>query len=633
MERGISDISTLTAQILGDLKELKREVQAGRHLEANPPTGGSHTTPAQETQLKAIRAANTGPFIADNSNNNEGEDEGDKSDTHDSTTSIGSLSKSTTVATRPADLGEETSTDALSNQASPDEQENKTDGDEHPSPRDRPRQGVTIGPNQATLEDRQRKTTAQEGGPRPSQSGKRKKLVDARPSLIQQQPEDRSDPPAKKQKVDIKPKADITSLLAQMVSVLSDQQAVLRFCRLVHKTRNPDDPTRREFVLVGNDLDRAVDLYRRYPYAGNEKEVSRFYQLISGIKYQQVVDGILRPTGSSKAATSEVNALMVRMGWEVTKDSRQTLHSRLKKTTRWRETWEPFKGLECFLPFGANGDNLLGRTRQALTYARIKMDGDLRTPLDQDEMEDFHHLLRQAPFIKQLQKTGAQFLASMWKGDLFPEQAWESWSYSELGELALDRLIGLLRPLDQNVFDTPDWQKPESWPYDWPVAPDLVVDGMKCWLCREATCGCIDECFPLVSSSAAQAGKGSGIHADVAYEKNRVLAQIFGRIVPPGSYPCGQALEFRRADLPREPVAGQIHCQNESNLFRRINRACGEHASAGIQGMRISGRYRMVCYARRALARGEEITLEWGKNVSKGKRFCRGCEVAGDPKG
>lgn len=195
-------ISTLVAQISEDLWDVQKEVQARRHLEANPPIGGSYATRAQET-------------------------------THDSTTSIGSLSKSTTVATRPADLSKETSTGALSNEESPGEQENKADGDEHvKNPRDRSRQEVAIGPNQATLED----------GPRPSQ----------------QQAEDRSDPPAKKQKS----KTTSQSRFPSMVSVLTDKQAVFRFFKLVHASRQYDDPVIRKFLVSSNDIDRAVALYR-----------------------------------------------------------------------------------------------------------------------------------------------------------------------------------------------------------------------------------------------------------------------------------------------------------------------------------------------------------------------------------
>ena len=151
------------------------------------------------------------------------------------------------------------------------------------------------------------------------------------------------------------------------------------------------------------------------------------------------------------------------------------------------------------------------------------------------------------------------------------------------------------------------------------------MDGRKCDLCPEATCRCIDKCLPLLSTSGAYAGKGSGVHAAAAYLKDTILAQIVGRIVPPDIYGDDEALEFRRADLPGKPIAGQIYCRNEGNLFRRINRACGDHASAAMMGIRISGKYRIVCYATRALDEGEEITIEWG--------VCGGCNKAGVPRG
>ena len=55
-------------------------------------------------------------------------------------------------------------------------------------------------------------------------------------------------------------------------------------------------------ALCNDDLDRAVALYRPNSAAKSKTEVPRFYDLISAIKYAQVVKVATRPEGFKKAS-------------------------------------------------------------------------------------------------------------------------------------------------------------------------------------------------------------------------------------------------------------------------------------------------------------------------------------------
>jgi hypothetical protein len=67
-------------------------------------------------------------------------------------------------------------------------------------------------------------------------------------------------------------------------------------------------------------------------------------------------------------------------------------------------------------------------------------------------------------------------------------------------------------------------------------------------------------------------------------------------------------LDLVRCDIkPKSPTVAQIYCRDKGNVFRLVNHACGNSASAVVQFERITGIFAPIFYARRDIKDGDEI--------------------------
>lgn len=402
--------------------------------------------------------------------------------------------------------------------------------------------------------------------------------------------------------------------IEKLVDSVSNSRAICRFFNLVRSSRDYDAPTRDRFKLPGNGLEKAEALYNLNCSFRDKTNTSKFFRLLTDIRFAQMIDDMASDRG--RMDKGEITNLLRKIGRETTEKARKMFHNDLREPRKWNRICSPFDGLQCFFPFESDGDISLR------DY-----------PMRAEDINNFHVLLGQQPSISKLIQVGKTFQDCVWGCEDFPEYRWESRTAKELSKLTRQSLIDLLEPvqfIDENMGATPDWPKPLHWPWNWPVLPDR--DEGQCDLCGEMSCRCITSCFPSDFTPLACGRKGRGLFAGVpgrgttVYKKGDALGQLVGEIVRPGTYKNGWALELRRSDIEGEPYVGQIYCRDKGNLFRLVNHACGDSASATVRPARITQRFRMVFYARRDLKDGDEITVDWGEDFLQGDCLCDACK-------
>ena len=277
------------------------------------------------------------------------------------------------------------------------------------------------------------------------------------------------------------------------------------------------------------------------------------------------------------------------------------LHHFLREGKCWATICENHDGLLCLLAPDTNCLNLaVFKDRLARFHAEIDTD-----------------------FVRKLCAAGSIFERSIWNHLELREFIWETTTTTWL---PTEKIAPLLEPfclIKSNDYDERTahyWPKPAAWPCQWPMDPTLVFPrAPPCDLCsnRDA-CRCIDTKLPRIPRIVEDSSKGAGIRAVGFYNRNDILGELVGELVPLGSLPHDWTMELRRPDLDDLPVAN-IYPRRRGNWVRKVNHSTDP--SAVFRVMKISGRWRQMLVAVRDIRDGEEITAKYGRGYSRGQPY------------
>ncbi|TLS23789.1 uncharacterized protein PpBr36_06794 [Pyricularia pennisetigena] len=273
--------------------------------------------------------------------------------------------------------------------------------------------------------------------------------------------------------------------------------------------------------------------------------------------------------------------------------------------------------LVVFLPFQGNGEISMRQFERGCT-------------------PNFRRCLKSRPHFELFQQLGQTFVDSILEGSGYQMTIFECVpTKPELSKLPLECQVQLLKVgyIQENLSETPNWQKPEDWLWDWPLPPDWLPPGCKCMLCKHSNCTCIQRYTTCEGLHVSHYGKkGFGIRVTQFYGRRHVFGELVGNLVKPGSFSDGMGLVFARDDLDGQPVTAQLYTGDKGNIFRFINHRCCSPA-VKIEGMRISGKYRMMVVSVRDVTAGEELTANWGCGFVEGTCLCEDCENNQDKEG
>lgn len=403
----------------------------------------------------------------------------------------------------------------------------------------------------------------------------------------------------------------------RLVDSVTSKEAVLRFLGLVTSSRDYDAPLRKQFGLPEDLSLRLKAVYILHRAIKGRKEVSQLYDILTKIELVRAADKITcRTDGRCRSDETKLQEVFKMFGWTDSRETRKKYQKIMEEPRKWDRILKPYNGIQCFLPFGEGDVSIRD-------YPRM---------LDQDNViESFHRILGQKHHVQKLCEIGQHFLKCLWDCKDFPEHLWESRTAEELSQLdikGLMRLLAPFQPIEDNISQTPRWPKPVGWPWAWPLKPDCVLDDVQCEVCSQNSCNCITTRFKSEFTEGRCGKKGRGLLAGAVFKKGEILGRLVGELVAPNTHADGWAFNLMRSDISSTgpPYAAQIYCRDKGNVFRLVNHACGDSASAYVQCERISGIYAPIFYARRDLKGGDEITVDWGEKYLERKDcWCDRC--------
>lgn len=190
--------------------------------------------------------------------------------------------------------------------------------------------------------------------------------------------------------------------------------------------------------------------------------------------------------------------------------------------------------------------------------------------------------------------------------------------------------------ITQNIYNHHDFRNTQRPSHDlksqpWPRNPTSIPkDEAQCDQCTQSACDCIDSILlHKIVPTIAQAGdKGEGAFvprpftasSDIVYAKGDLIGELVGRLVPVMSSrsPQDWYMALIRSDLPKRPILAYIDCEVAGNWVRKINHHCTDFNTT-FQGLRISGKYRVMVHAKRDLYASEEILAHYQKEFWDGE--------------
>ncbi|KAL2144450.1 hypothetical protein VTI28DRAFT_9098 [Corynascus sepedonium] len=293
-----------------------------------------------------------------------------------------------------------------------------------------------------------------------------------------------------------------------------------------------------------------------------------------------------------------VNGMLQTLGWDEKK--RSQLDDYLREGKCWATICGEYDGLLCLIPHD------LDCTDFALFKGEVTR---LHTELDTE-------------FVRRLCSVGAILQKYIWECLELPEFIWESMNTTWLPLAQISPLLAPFRLLKQNHYNSKSgyhWPRPVGWNWDWPIDPSLVKPGDKlCSLCPRKNCRCAEVKIPQIPRISDDASKGPGIRSVGTHKANDILGELVGELVPLGSCASHWTMPLRRPDLEDETVA-EIYPGRMGNWVRKVTHSTDP--SATFRVMKISGRWRQMLVAVRAIEDGEEITAKYGNGYLKDQPY------------
>jgi SET domain-containing protein len=109
---------------------------------------------------------------------------------------------------------------------------------------------------------------------------------------------------------------------------------------------------------------------------------------------------------------------------------------------------------------------------------------------------------------------------------------------------------------------------------------------------------------------------GFGVFADEAIPPGRKIGEIRGESIPIAEA-RRRAAEQRRIMIVEVSLKRAIDAARSSDPMRFTNHSCAPNARLEVRDGRVE------FYARRAIARGEELTVDYGETHHQGRLECR----------
>lgn len=207
--------------------------------------------------------------------------------------------------------------------------------------------------------------------------------------------------------------------------------------------------------------------------------------------------------------------------------------------------------------------------------------------------------------------------------------------------------------LKENHFVSSNWQgakKSINYKGNWPPTSDEDLLGSpaeqeECAICRrQSLCQCDYPAFTNYSEQfyhdaitiMSTEGKGHGLFARFDFEKNRVLGEYTGELVPIDNSRSDEETRYMaditigQANLTQKgtlaALCRQAKCwidaSRKGSIFRFLNHSCDWNA--GLQLARVGmGRRVLMVATTKAIAAGEEITIDYGKDYWKAGETCQ----------
>ncbi|TLS20262.1 uncharacterized protein PpBr36_11458 [Pyricularia pennisetigena] len=367
---------------------------------------------------------------------------------------------------------------------------------------------------------------------------------------------------------------------------------------------------------------RARDNVRSFAVGGlaPHEKVAAYYELASYFDSKSVLTALL-------ACLARIQTFRE---MDKTKEGRKNLPPRtLENFYKLSKTKVEFSTFRSHIFNARNFDEILGSLVVFLPFQ-----GNCEISMRQFERgctQNFQSCLKSRPHFELFRQLGQTFVDSI----LEDSQMTIFECVPTKPELPLECQVQLLKVgyIQENLSETPNWQKPEDWPWDWPLPPDWLPPGCKCMLCKHSNCTCIQRYTTCEGLHVSHYGKkGFGIQVTKSYGRHHVFGELVGTFVEPGFFSNGMGLVFARDDLDGQPVSAQLYTGDKGNIFRFINHRCCSPA-VKIEGMRISGKYRMMVVSVRDVTVGEELTANWGSGFIEGTCLCEDCESSRHKKG
>jgi hypothetical protein len=428
--------------------------------------------------------------------------------------------------------------------------------------------------------------------------------------------------PSKRKAISAEPQSRtplVTPHMGSLVEAVCGKEAFHHLCSLIRSWRDRSKP----LFEIDKGRPLAMQLVNVIGILGERSLLTDFLDRLARVKLAEIIDD--RKVGRLNADPRAITNLIRDLEWKDTQKSRDKLHNYLKDGRRWKRICGKFDGLLCLIP--PNREDKENPRRAS---------GRMYQELSDDDIRHFHSLLDSNQLIEPMRRVGNTFQASLLDNTVVPEFRWESEDPKEVARLPLNKLALLIKKfqvIDANecYFEKYDWPKPDCWPWDWPQYPTWVPPSDKlcdlCDLCEiDNLCNCITTCLPQIIPEITNEGKkGQGVRAiGTAYQKDQILGEFLGELVPLDTYHDGWPIEFIRPDLGGEPIA-QIYPREKGNWARKVNASCAPSAKFPV--MMISGWWRQMIVAMEYIPHNGEITASCGRNFLQGQGKECFCDV------
>ncbi|KAF2188785.1 SET domain-containing protein [Zopfia rhizophila CBS 207.26] len=376
------------------------------------------------------------------------------------------------------------------------------------------------------------------------------------------------------------------------------------------------------FRTTSNDwVIRAAMFAKRAEELEAHHELNNLLSRLADFYFASEIDSA--KAGSTRNDSSHINAVLNQLKWANNESARTTLQNRLKIGRKLRSICKKFgTGLLCLVPFSSDAPYHISAT------VCLKMK-DVEIREFQDLVSGYEE------FMRLLCEFGTSLLNILVEHREI-EFEYERREICSLDQFTEDELLSLLKPvpyLKTNFYNSAyDWPKPDNWQWSWPTDPTWVPSEHPCDLCGTTQCDCISSLPTNRYRICYYDRKGRGIQAyassrgGLVFNKNEYIGELTGELVPPATYDSPMTLDFRRPDLPEEPVVCQVYCGDKGNWIRLVNHSCNPCARFVFKV--VSGKARVMLQASREIYDGMEVTAKYGSDRLKGDNcLCEVCEA------